>query len=323
MKRFHAGLLALGALCSGAASTAALAQAAAPAAPADEPKIAEFATETRVRVFSDRRIGGVSETFRKPGAEFHFEAAHSSGLVGLAELATVSKVSYPQGDDQSGTGLTAVLGGGYRWGDPDAWHFGVGAAHENFLKSKATVFTGIDANELFTNGNVVPTGLQEVKFNTSYALFEFAYGAIEARYLYTVSKDFRGANTASVCTQLLQAAGLAQDLAGLVRAVDCYGRGDLRSRGTQLLDVDYKYPLDGRTTLLLHGGLKKVKNFSEADITDWKVGVQHKRWGIDWILEAVGTDAKTRELYQTTVSSTGETRKLDNTALLLTLSYTF
>ena len=320
MQRIHAGLLALGTLCGGAASTAALAQAAAPD---NEPKIAEYSTEARVRVFSDRRVGGVSETFRKPGAELHFEAAHSSGLVGVAELATVSKVSYPHNDDQGGTGYTALLAGGYRWGDPDAWHFGVGAAHENFLDSKATVFTGIDANELFVNGNLVPTGLQEVKFNTSYALFEFAYGAIEARYLYTVSKDFRGANTASVCTQLLQAAGIAQDVPGLVRAVDCYNRGDLRSRGTQLLDVDYKHALDGRTTLLLHGGLKKVKNFSEADITDWKVGVQHKRWGIDWILEAVGTHAKTRELYQATVGSTGETRKLDNTALILTLSYTF
>lgn len=320
MKRIHAGLLALGALCSGAASTAALAQDAEPAA---EPKIAEYATETRVRVFSDRRIGGVSETFRKPGAELHFEAAHSSGLVGVAELATVSKVSYPHGDDQSGRGYTSVLAGGYRWGDPDAWHFGVGAAHEKFFDSKATVFTGIDANELFTTGNVVPTGVREVKFDTSYALFEFAYGAIEARYLYTLSQDFRGANTASVCTQLLQAAGVAQDVAGIVRAVECYNRGDLRSRGTQLLDVDYKYALDGRTSLLLHGGMKKVKNFSEADIVDVKIGVQHKRWGIDWILEAVATDAKTRELYQSTVGAAGETRKLDTTALILTLSYTF
>lgn len=320
MQRIHAGLLALGTLCGGAASTAALAQAAAPG---NEPKIAEYATEVRVRLFSDRRVGGVSETFRKPGAELHLEAAHSSGLVGVAELATVSKVSYPHGDDQSGTGYTALLAGGYRWGDPEAWHFGVGAAHENFPGSKATVLTGIDANELFVNGNLVPTGVREVKFNTSYALFEFAYGAIEARYLHTVSQDFRGANTASVCSQLLQAAGLAQDVPGLVRAVECFNRGDLRSRGTQLLDVDYKYALDGRTTLLLHGGLKKLKNFSEADITDWKVGVQHKRWGIDWILEAVGTDAKTRELYQSTVGSTGETRKLDTTALILTLSHTF
>jgi hypothetical protein len=320
MQRIHAGLLALGTLCGGAASTPALAQAAAPD---NEPKIAEYATEARVRVFSDRRVGGVSETFRKPGAELHFEAAHSSGLVGVAELATVSKVSYPHGDDQGGTGYTALLAGGYRWGDPEAWHFGVGAAHENFPGSKATVLTGVDANELFVNGNLVPTGVREVKFNTSYALFEFGYGAIEARYVYTVSKDFRGANTASVCTQLLQAAGLAQDVPGLVRALECYNRGDLGSRGTQLLDVDYKYALDGRTSLLLHGGIKRVKNFSEADITDWKVGVQHKRWGIDWILEAVGTDAKTRELYQATVGSTGETRKLDNTALILTLSYTF
>jgi len=308
MKRFHAGLLALGALCSGAASTAALAQAAAPA---DEPKIAETATEVRLRVFSDRRVGGVSETFRKPGAELHVEAAHASGLVGVAELATVSKFSYPQGD-----GYTVLLAGGYRWGDPDRWHFGAGAAHEMFPGSKVTdAPTGFD--ETFT-----PTGTLNFDFDTSYALFEFGFGAVEARYLYVVSKDFRGANTAGVCGTFLTFALPTGDPQAIGNALNCYARGDLRSRGTQLLDVDYKYPLDGRTTLLAHAGIKRVKNFSEADMSDWKVGVQHKRWGVDWIAEVVGANVKAPELYSATNNS-GETRRLDTTALLLTLSYTF
>jgi hypothetical protein len=315
MQRIHAGLLALGTLCAAAASAPALAQAPAPApAPADEPKIADYAIDTRVRVFSDRRIGGVSETFRRPGAEFHAEAAHSSGAVGLVELATVSKASYPHGTGNvDGTGYTVVLGGGYRWGDPEGWHFGAGAAHEAFPSAKFTDFP-VTLDEALSGA-----GSRDTKFDTSYLLFEFAYGAIEARYLHTVSKDFRGANTSTVCSGLLQESLITGDQ---TPGVECFLRGDKNSRGTQLLDVDYKLPLDGRTTLLLHGGLKKVKNFSEADIVDWKVGVQHKRWGIDWILEAVGTDAERRELYKASNSS-GETKQLDNTAVLLTLSYTF
>jgi hypothetical protein len=310
MQRIHAGLLALGTLCGGAASTAALAQA--PAA-GEEPKIAEYATEARVRLFSDRRIGGVSETFRKPGAELHFEAAHGSGLVGVAELATVSKVNYQQGDDKSGTGYTVLLGGGYRWGDPEGWHFGVGAAHENFPSAQVNGLpTGFD--ETFT-----PTGVRDTKFNTSYALFEFGFGAIEARYLYTLSDDFRGANTATVCGILLTE---GQVSGNLTDALQCYARGNVGSRGTQLLDVDYKRALGGSTTLLLHGGLKKVKNFSEADIVDWKIGLQHKRWGIDWIVEAVTTDAERRELYKAT-DAAGNARQMDNSAVLLTMSYTF
>lgn len=318
MQRIQAGLLALGTFCGAAASTPALAQAQAPG---DEPKIAEYALDLRLRAFSDRRIGGVSETFRKPGAEFHVEAAHSSGLVGVLELATVAKENYPQEDDASGTGFTVLLGGGYRWGDPEGWHFGLGAAHEAFPSAKVNnVPTGIDVETLLTTFEVVPTGVRTVKFDTSYALFEFAYGAIEARYLHVVSKDFRGANTASVCTTLLQQSG--GDLEAVTEALECYDRGNLGSRGTQLLDVDYKLPLDGRTTLLLHGGMKKVKNFSEADIVDWKIGLQHSRWGIDWIIEAVGTDAERRELYRASDSS-GNFKQMDNSAVLLTASYTF
>jgi hypothetical protein len=312
MQRIHAGLLALGTFCGGAASTPALAQAQAPG---DEPQIAEYALDLRLRVFNDRRIGGVSETFRKPGAEFHVEAAHSSGLVGLVELATVAKENYPHGTGNvDGTGYTVVLGGGYRWGDPEGWHFGAGAAHENFPSAKFTNFP-VSLEEAFTD-----TGSRDTKFDTSYALFEFAYGAIEARYLYTVSKDFRGANTSTVCTGLLfDAVSTGGDpTAGF----DCFARGDKRSRGTQLLDVDYKLPLDGRTALLLHGGMKKVKNFSEADIVDWKIGLQHSRWGIDWIIEAVGTDAERRELYKAADSS-GNVKQMDNSAVLLTASYTF
>ena len=230
----------------------------------------------------------------------------------------MSKFSYPKGD-----GYTVLLAGGYRWGDPDRWHFGLGAAHEMFPGSKVEdAPTGFDAALTEQGLELTPTGTLNFDFDTSYALFEFGFGALEARYLYTVSKDFRGANTAGVCGTFLNFAIPTKDLQTIGNALNCYARGNLRSRGTQLLDVDYKYPLDGRTTLLAHAGLKRVKNFSEADITDWKLGVQHKRWGVDWIAEVVGANVKSPELYSATNNS-GETRRLDTTALILTLSYSF
>jgi hypothetical protein len=163
--------------------------------------------------------------------------------------------------------------------------------------------------------------VRDFDFNTSYAVFEFAYGAVEARYVQVVSKDFRGANTASVCGTLLNAALAAQQ--DPTPALDCYARGDLDTRGTQLLDVDYKRSLNGRTQLTLHGGVKRFNNFSEADMADWRVGVEHKRWGATWSAEVTGTHTKNRVLYQGIDSNSGETRQLDGTALVLTGAYSF
>jgi hypothetical protein len=76
------------------------------------------------------------------------------------------------------------------------------------------------------------------------------------------------------------------------------------------------------TTLLAHAGIKRVKNFSEADITDWRVGAQHKRWGVDWIAEVVGRSTKAPQLFSA-VDGGGNRRDLSTTALVLTMSYMF
>lgn len=284
---------------------AALAQAQAPG----EPETAQYSVETTLRFLTDRRSRGISDSHRKPTAELHVEAAHATGLVGVFEIGGVNKHVYPESD-----GYNVLLAGGFRWGNPDAWHFGVGIAQEWFpgahFEAPGAIDIALDPNT--GAPMLVPANMRDTRFDTRYAVLEFGYGALEGRYLNVLSREFRGMNTGMVCgTLLLQMADPTQGL-------DCFARGDQGSRGTQLLDLDWQHAIDGRTWLLLHGGVQKVRHFSEADGWDWRAGVKHSRWGLDWTLEAVGAQMKTRELY---LGDTG--KRLDSTGIVLTIAKTF
>ncbi|UUZ55397.1 hypothetical protein LP419_06585 [Massilia sp. H-1] len=165
-----------------------------------------YSLDIEAKVLTDRKNRGVSDTYNRPGAELTMEAVHESGLVGYLQLGTVRKEIFP---DTNGLQVTGALG--YRWGKSDGWHFGVGAAQEWFPGAKVNdAPTGID----WTTGQ--PTGLTNTKFDTTYAIFEFAYGVVEARYLYVASRDLRGNNTAIICgsTYMLSRAGRRRPVQG-------------------------------------------------------------------------------------------------------------
>lgn len=110
-----AALGAFGALYGGAAA----------AAPADE--TASYAVETEVKLVSDQRTRGISDSVMRPGAQASVQVAHESGLVAQAQFSTVSSKAYTGSD-----GYNLLLGAGWRFGDPDGWHFGAGLATEFF-----------------------------------------------------------------------------------------------------------------------------------------------------------------------------------------------
>lgn len=274
----------------------------------------QYAAEATVSVLTDRRTHGISDSYLRPAAELHVELAHASGLVGVFELGTVAHEVF-----LNSNGYNALFAGGYRWGDPDGWHFGLGAAHEIFPGAHADLPTSmtlaIDPNT--GQPTVVPGDFKDFRFDSSYGIVEFAYGALEARYMNVLSRDFRGMNTGLICGTLL--VGLADP----TPALDCYARGDHGSRGTHLLDVDWHHALlDGQLTLLVHGGVQKVRNFPEADGWDWRIGVERGEWGLKWKLEAVGTQLKQPATY-TAADDNGHIRQLGKTGLVLTVSKTF
>lgn len=284
--------------------------ASAAAADEKEPQIQSYSLDWEAKLLSDRRNRGTSDTFNQAGLEFGLTAAHESGMVGVLQLGTVRKEIFPDTN-----GLQVLGAVGYRWGKPNAWHFGVGLAQEWFPSAKINDLpSGID----WSSG--IPSGLANTKFDTTYGVFEFAYGILEARYLYVLSKDLRGNNTATICSSLYLPAVLAGGDPS--KAIDCFGTGMKHSGGSQLLDIDLKYKLDGQTKLLAHVGYQKMHNFSGADLFDTKLGLVHSRWGFDWGAELITANLRNAE-YGIAFDSAGNVKRIDKTVLVLSVAKRF
>ena len=271
---------------------------------AEDAGIASYAVETEVKLVSDQRTRGVSDSLRGPGLQASVQLAHESGVIALAQLSTVSKKYYTNSD-----GYNLLLATGYRFGDPDGWHFGVGVAAEFFPGAK------FDAPYGFDMETGTPTDFRSTKYDTRYLVLEAGWGALEGRVLQVLSKSYRGANTGGVCAQMLQF------MADPTQALACYARGDQNARGSLLVDLGYKLPLTPRTQLTLHAGYQRVRHFSEANFADYSVGITHKAWGAQWTAEWMQANTRVRELYQAMDGS--QVKAADKPALVLSVAYKF
>lgn len=277
---------------------------------AEEPIVQSYSLDIEAKALTDRKNRGVSDTYNRPGAELTMEAVHESGLVGYLQLGTVRKEIFP---GTSGLQVTGALG--YRSGNPDGWHYGVGVAQEWFPGAQVNEApTGID----WATGQ--PTGVTNTRFDTTYGILEFAWGVLEARYLYVLSEDLRGNNTAIICGSTYMPAVLAGGDPG--KAMACYEGGLVHSRGSQLLDIGVEHKLDGRSKLVAHIGFQKVRNFRDADLVDYKLGIVHTRWGLDFGAELAGAVLRNREL-AVVPDSSGNSRKVDRAAIILSLAKRF
>lgn len=285
---------------SAAAAVAALLPCAVQAAE----EIASFAVETEVKLVSDQRTRGVSDSLRGPGLQLSAQLAHESGVIAMAQLSTVSKKYYTNSD-----GYNLLLATGYRFGDPDGWHFGAGLAAEFFPGAK------FDAPFAFDMETGTPADFCTTKYDTRYLVLEAGWGALEGRIVNVLSKSYRGANTGGVCGQMLQF------MADPTKALECYARGDQNARGSLLVDLGYKYSITPRTQLLLHAGYQRVKHFSEANFADYSVGITHKAWGVQWTAEWMKANTRVRELYQAMDGS--KVKAADKPALVLSAAYKF
>lgn len=285
----------------GAFAASLLAFAAVPSSAQD---FASYAVTTDVKLTTDQRTRGISDSLNGPGAKLSVQLAHESGLVGLAEFATVSKKQF-----LDGAGLAVTLAGGYRFGNPDGWHYGLGLAAEMFPGAKFQAPHGFDME------TGTPTDIRSTRYDSAFAVLEIGYGALEGRIMNVISKTYRGIDTGGVCGTMLS---LMPDP---TRALECYGRGDHNSRGSWLFDLGYKHALTPTTTLNLHAGYQRIANFKEANFSDYSVGITHKHWGFNWTAEWVTTRTRVRELY---VAMDGDRpRATDGNRFVLSVSRSF
>lgn len=285
-------------------STAAHAEDTAKLPRGDDAQMARYAIDTEVKLVSDQRNRGISDSLNRPGAQLSIQMAHESGVIGLVQVSTVSKKAYTDAD-----GLNLLLGVGYRFGDPDAWHFGVGLATEFFPGAKFSAPHGIDLEA------GVPVDFRTTRYDTSYAVIELGWGALEGRILNVISRTYRGADTGGVCGQILS---VSEDP---TKALECYARGENNSRGSWLFDLGYKLPLGAQTTLNLHAGAQRIRHFSEANFSDYSVGVTHTRWGFQWSAEWLATRTRARELFM--VMDGDRIRRQDNSKLVVSVARKF
>lgn len=299
--RSPSSLSSLRTVLSIGAAVAALLPGAARAA---DDELARYAVETEIKLSSDQRTRGVSDSLGGPGLQLSLQIAHESGVIALAQLATVSRKYYTNSE-----GYNLLLAAGYRFGDPEGWHFGAGAAAEIFPGAR------FDAPFSFDMETGTPGDFRSTRYDTRYLVLEAGWGALEGRVAQVLSRSYRGANTGGVCGQMLQF------MADPTQALACYARGDQGARGSLLLDLGYKYSITPRTQLLLHAGYQRVRHFSEGHLADYSVGITHKAWGVQWTAEWVKADTRVRELYQ---ALDGERVKAaDRPALVLSAAYKF
>jgi hypothetical protein len=269
-----------------------------------EEETASYVIEPTVKITTDVRNRAISDSLAQPRVRLGLNVAHESGIAGFVELASVSEKQF-----LGSSGYSAVIGMGWRTGDPDGWHYGVGAAAELFPSAS------YEAPNSFDLATFTPGDVRRTKYDSSFVALEAGYGALEFRALNIVSDTYRGINTGGVCGTLL---ALNPDP---MVGINCYGRGDQNSRGTWLFDVDYKIPLNPQTTLNLHAGFQRVKNFEEANLDDYSIGITHKRWGFEFTGEWLIAQTKARELYL--AQDSNQMIATDNNKLVLTVSRKF
>ncbi|MBV6851004.1 TorF family putative porin [Xanthomonas euvesicatoria] len=305
MAKIHVGAVVACALLQGAACLPAQAQQADPASGGS---VATYQFDNQVKLMSEQRTRGISDSLMRPSAKWSTQFVHASGLVALLEVAGVSKKQFVNGD-----GLGVTLAGGYRFGNPDGWHAGVGLATERFPGARFMAPHSIDLE------TGTPTDVRTTNYNSDFAVMELGYGIVEGRVLYVVSKTYRGADTGGVCGQILRFS------IDPTAALQCYARGEQDSRGTVLADLNTQLPLLPSllpsTTLRLHAGYQKLANFREGNFADYQIGITHRRWGLYWNLDWLTTNTNAHQLYW--VQDGERIRKTDGDALVFSIGYTF
>lgn len=284
---------------------------------AQEHQTATYQLDTTVTLLSDQRTRGVSDSLMEPAVKLDIQLAHESGFVAFAEVVSASQKTFT-----NSAGYSMTLAGGYRFGDPEAWHYGVGLATEIFPGAQFDAPHQVAADDGSVTGIPgfpLPFDNRNTNYDTSFGVLEIGYGALEGRVLSVLSKTYRAANTGGVCGQMLAFA--ASTGGDLTNALACYARGDQNSRGTLLFDLDYKIPVAPATTLTLHAGYQKVANFSDADFADYRVSLTRKQWGFDWTADFVTTRTKTPELYM--VQDGNNWRRIDDNKVVLSVSRRF
>lgn len=142
------------------------------------------------------------------------------------------------------------------------------------------------------------------KYNNGEIYFGGTYKWFSAKYSYGLT-DFFGLNNAT---------------AGSYAFTALAPKGN--SRGSGYLDLNANFEIADKTTLTLHAGRQNVKNYSELNYTDYKIGIA-RDFGFATLGLAVITTNADKNYWKAANTSGTDTKELGTTTAVLSLSKTF
>ena len=239
----------------------------------------------RVKAATDIRDRGISGSLNRPAAQLTVEILHSSGAFSELEATTVSKKQYP-----GGRGLRLQASGGYRWGDPDAFQYEVGAVGYGYPGSSSTGVTGYELVFDPETGEVVDVTpqLTKVKPTTAELFAKVSYQGFSVRYLRTISQNFNGISSPVVCASI----------ADIAASYDCVQAGNLNSKGSGYLEFEYTWRVSKASALTFQVGHQKVRNFRDFDFFNYSVEWKKTVSQFDFAIGIAGAKARNREAYR-------------------------
>ena len=307
MRKLLLTVAAAAAFAAPAAVTSAYAQAAAaPASP--------HTFTGNMTIASDYRFRGISQTFGGPTIQGGIDYSHSSGFYVGNWNSNVSGVTYSNGNN-----IEMDFYGGWKgsWGD---WGLDVGGLYYYYDSARA------NAMNIAALSTIAHAANASNKYNNGELYIGGSWKWLSAKYSYAVT-DYFGMNgsvarfTQSKDCFMTVVGACAGTRAGFLGASN-EDRGS--SKGTGYFQLDASYEFAPKWTVVGHVGKLSVKNYSELNYTDVKVGVTYDLSG--WVLggAVVGTNAN-KQWYsgQRTVSAATNTKDLGTTTLVLSVAKTF
>lgn len=242
-------------------------------------------------IASDYRFRGISQTYKLPAVQGGIDYAHSSGAYVGTWMSNVSSNSYPNGASLE-------------------WDMYAG------FKTEVAKDTTVDVGVLYYYypGAKYNTATRDDKYNNTELYIAGSYKWLTAKYSYTLS-DFFGTKTSTyggVCENPTYGNG-----------GNCISADPGGSKGSGYLDLTAAYPITDKLTLNAHIGHQKIKNYSQLDYTDWKLGVSYDLNG--WSLSAayIDTNANKGFYYTCETGNAASCKKLGEGTIVLSVGKTF
>ena len=318
MRKLLLTAAAAAAFAAPAAVTTAFAQtAAAPAAPASP-----HTFTGNMSFASDYRFRSISQTYKGPALQGGFDYSHTSGFYAGTWASNVSGNQYTNGNGMEWdfyggwkkeifSDFTIDLGLLYYWYPDARYNNSTGA-----LNSPSGKFNN---TELYVGATWKWFTLKYNHSTSDYfglntgSLFRSSYGPA-----YAANSTFCGTNSQGQATGTGGAAAITSN---------CIGTNRGGSSGSGYLDLSAAYDLGNGWGINGHVGALRVKNYSEYNYVDYKLGVT-KDVGNGFTVAAsyIGNNAKTA--FYTGADSGGlvaptGTKNLRNDTLVLSVAKTF